>query len=261
MSLTHSRIMAGVYHIGDGRGNYCTLLAGETGAVLYDTMMGFDDLRGYVAELTDHVPMVINSHCHFDHAGGNHQFDRVYMSEKDFHLMDETVEQMDVLSGTLNADLSRMRDSFACKERVSPIEGGTVLDLGGMTVEVIPLPGHTAGSIGLLCREHRLLLAGDGISPQMCIFFPESLPPEEYRATLESLDGLPFDRFLLAHFDILFEKSILSKFARCLDLIDNGRFFRYQFPALPDKRGRFFVLTPRDPETGLLIGIVAKEAE
>ena len=79
MSLTHQQLLPGVFHICDGRDNYCTLLAGETGAILFDTMMGFDDLRGYVRELTPFDPMVINSHCHFDHMGGNHQFDRVYM--------------------------------------------------------------------------------------------------------------------------------------------------------------------------------------
>ena len=30
---------------------------------------------------------------------------------------------------------------------------GDVINLGGMTLEVVELPGHPAGSIGLYCRE------------------------------------------------------------------------------------------------------------
>lgn len=261
MSLTHKELFPGIYHIGDGRGNYCTLIVGDTGAILFDTMLGFDDLKGYVAELTQFDPMVINSHCHFDHAGGNHQFDRVYMGEGEFPLLDLAYSRIPTLTQTLNADLSQMECCYTDRDRISVIEPGTVLDLGGKTAEVVALPGHTPGSIGLLCREDRVLLAGDALSPQYCIFFQESLPLSVSRETIHGLWEVPFDYFLSSHFDLLFEKKIIEKFEACFDLIGKKRGMNYGYPILPDEHGRFFVLSPLDPEIGQLIGIAVKEAD
>jgi len=261
MSLNHKEIMDGVYHIGDDRGNFCTLIVGESGAVLYDTMMGFDDLKGYVAGLTCHEPMVINSHCHFDHMGGNGQFDRVYLSEADFPLMELGAARIPILTVTLNADLSHALCAFTDWDRVSAIEPGTVIDLGGKTVEVIAMPGHTPGHIGLLCREDRLLLAGDGLSPQYCIFFQESLPLSESVKTMKSLWDMPFDHFLSSHFDFLFPKSIMTKFEACFDLPGKKRGMQYDYQTLPDEHGRFFVLEVNNPEIGQLIGIAVKESD
>lgn len=260
MGYFHQQVMDGVYHIGDGRGNFCTLLAGETGAVLYDTMMGLEDLRGYAAGLTEFEPTVINSHCHFDHVGGNYQFDRVYMGKADFPLLDTGLEHIPVLEQTTGLPLSHLQDSFARKERVSAIAPGTVLDLGGLTIEVLALPGHTPGSLGLLYRERRLLLAGDAISPQACLFFPES-SLSDYAGTLDSLRDVPFDSFLLAHFDILFPKTMLDKFSACIDLVGRARSREYVFPSIPSLRGRLYVLDLMDQETGELIGIFTKDSE
>lgn len=260
MEFTKKEIRPGIWHIGDGRGNFCTLVTGEREALLYDTMMGFGDLRAFVAELTPHEPTVISSHCHFDHTGGNHQFGRVMMHPAELPLMEVTLSQIPTLAAHFEADLTDAAAWLAHPERVLPIHPGQVLDLGGRSVEVIPMPGHTPGSIGLLCREERLLLAGDGISPQMCIFFPESLSPEEYRAMLRGLEAVPFDTFLCAHFDIEFRRDILEKFDRCVDIIGKKRGIDYTFPALPDKTGLFYVQTAFDREYGQLIGIVVKKA-
>lgn len=261
MSLFHKEIRGGLYHIGDGRGNFCTLIVGETGAVLYDTMMGFDDLKGYVAGLTQFEPMVINSHCHFDHIGGNYQFDHVYMSEADFPLMELGYSRIPTLTGTLNADLSAMECCYTDRDRISPIEPETVIDLGGRTVEVISLPGHTPGCIGLLCVEERLLLAGDALSPQYCIFFQESLPLEVSKQTIHGLWDLPFDHFLSSHFDLVFDKEIIHKFEACFDLVGKKRGMNYVYQILPEEHGRFFVLSIQDPEIGELIGIAVKESD
>lgn len=261
MSLFHKEVRKGIYHIGDGRGNFCTLITGEKGAILFDTMLGFDDLKGYVAQITDFEPMVINSHCHFDHAGGNRQFSRVYMAEGEFGLLDLAYSRIPTLTQTLGADLSAMECCYTERERISAIEADAVIDLGARTVKVIALPGHTAGSIGLLCVEDRLLLAGDTLSPQCCIFFRESLPLEVCKQTIHSLWDQPFDQFLSSHFDILFEKECIRKFEACFDLIGVKRGMDYIYQILPEERGRFFVLTPRDPELNTMIGLAVKNSD
>lgn len=258
MGLTHKEIMEGVYHICDGRDNYATLLVGGRKAILFDTMAGFEDLKSYVAQLTAMEPMVINSHSHFDHMGGNYQFDCAYMTQPEIDLLELGLARLPILTETLHADLTNVYRSFTERDKVFPIEEGTVIDLGGVTVEVVSLPGHTPGSIGLLCREQRLLLAGDSLSPQLCLLFQESLPLEVYKETMAKLWTLPFDHFLSSHFDFLYPKEIMRKFEACFDLIGKKRALNYAFPPLPDEKGLFYILTPRDPEIGQLIGIVVK---
>lgn len=261
MSLTHQELLPGVFHICDGRDNYCTLLAGERGAILFDTMMGFDDLRGYVRELTPFDPVVINSHCHFDHMGGNYQFDRVYMSRDDLFLMELGCQRIPTLTETLHADLTPMLPSYTDLDRLAFVGEGEVFDLGGMTVEVVALPGHTPGCIGLLCRELRLLLAGDALSPQYCIFFRESLPLADSVKTLDKIMGLPMDHFLSSHFSFLFPAKYVQLFRACLDLPGKKRGMYYGYPILPEEHGRFFVHTLNDPEIGQLIGAAVKEED
>ncbi|MDD6159782.1 MAG: MBL fold metallo-hydrolase [Oscillospiraceae bacterium] len=261
MGLTHKMMMEGVFHICDGRDNYATLLVGSEKAILFDTMAGYEDLKSYVEQLTPLKPILINSHSHFDHMGGNHQFDHAYMTQPEIDLLDLGLERLPVLEETLHTDMTDISRSFTQREKISPIEDGTVFDLGGMTVEVVLLPGHTPGCIGLLCRELRLLLAGDSLSPQLCLLFRESLPLETYRETMAKLWTLPFDRFLSSHFDFLYPKEIMHRFEACFDLIGKKRAMKYTFPPLPDEHGLFYILTPRDPEIGQLIGIVVKRPE
>jgi hypothetical protein len=54
------------------------LILGEKRALLFDTGLGIGDLRALVSSVTELPVAVLNSHSHYDHIGGNHQFDRVY---------------------------------------------------------------------------------------------------------------------------------------------------------------------------------------
>lgn len=78
--------------------------------------------------LTEFDPMVINSHCHFDHVGGNYQFNKVYMGERDFPLLDVGLSHVPVLEKTQGISLFHLRDSFADKKR-----GAACINLVGKT--------------------------------------------------------------------------------------------------------------------------------
>lgn len=257
MEFSCKGIMPGVRQIGEGGGNFCTLLTGSQGAILFDTMTGLGDLKGFVKELCPVDPMVIVSHGHFDHVGGCRQFSGVYINQADLPLLEVGRKQIPVLEQTLNRDLSGMEQSFQ-PERYQPIRPGQVLELGGMTVEVVELSGHTPGSIGLLCRELRLLLAGDALSPQACILFPESLPLSHYAQMLKRAEELPFDQFLSAHFDVLFPKHMIQNFSRCVSMVGKRRGLEYAFGPLPYIKGQAYVGEARNREIGQPICLITK---
>ena len=73
-----------VYVLTDRAGCCVNLVVGKEKALVFDTGSGTDDIHGMVRKLTGLPLVVINSHGHFDHIGGNSQFDTVYMHQDDF---------------------------------------------------------------------------------------------------------------------------------------------------------------------------------
>ena len=53
------------------------LVLGDDKAVLIDTGNGIGDIKAVVYRITDLPVMVLNTHTHGDHIGGNHQFKEV----------------------------------------------------------------------------------------------------------------------------------------------------------------------------------------
>jgi hypothetical protein len=53
------------------------VVRGERRAILIDTGLGISNIRKVVEGLTDLEVMVVNTHYHFDHSGGNHHFQRI----------------------------------------------------------------------------------------------------------------------------------------------------------------------------------------
>ncbi len=76
-----------VYRVGDGVFAICEpfqfqevisyLILGAKGALLFDTGLGIGKIRPVVERLTPLPVTVINSHTHFDHVGGNADFERI----------------------------------------------------------------------------------------------------------------------------------------------------------------------------------------
>lgn len=60
------------------------LIGGATQAALFDTGMGISDIQKVAAELTALPIVVLNSHAHPDHVGGNRQFKDILGMDTDF---------------------------------------------------------------------------------------------------------------------------------------------------------------------------------
>ena len=124
-----------------GGKQYLYLLEGDHGALLIDTGWGCGDLRRYVGGLTDKPVVVVNTHGHLDHAGGNGQWPEVHMHAD--AAMD--ADRIPPMPGRREMPYPDYSKAF--------VEDGSVFDLGGRYVEVIAIPAHARGSIALLDRE------------------------------------------------------------------------------------------------------------
>jgi len=208
---------------------FCWLIIGEDSALLLDTGYGIGDLPHEVHELTDKPVTVVLSHAHADHAMGAYQFDRVYLHPADHQLLQEHCgpvwrkKAVDVIEK--NGDkLEPYLTDFDKEEymqrgtgSIAPLEENAVFDLGGLTVRVIPMPGHTGGSAGLLIPEHKTLLTGDSANRAVFLFLPESLLLTEYLEMLQTVKKLDFVTHYTGHQDKAYPKKWFDKYIRVVE--------------------------------------------
>lgn len=254
-----TRLQDRVIQIENELENCCTLVLGRERALLFDTMCGLGDLRGTVESLTDLPLTVVNSHGHYDHVGGNFQFEQVYRSKKDWYMAEEARPVFDTLQMNINRDLSNAWKSMLRKDNLLDLTEGMVFDLGGVKARAVALPGHTQGSMGLLLPELGLLLAGDAVSPTMCLFYPDSPGLEVYKATLDKVMSMDFRYFIQGHFSRLFPKAVLARFRECADLPGKAKSYFYQNSHIPLYTGRVYILEIRNRELGTMICLIDKE--
>lgn len=80
-----------------------------------------------------------------------------------------------------------------------PIKGGDVIDLGGKTLEVYELPGHTPGGILLLLREERILFTGDSVNHHLWMQLDGCPEMQEYVKALDKIMFLEKEADVILH--------------------------------------------------------------
>ena len=145
----------------------------QTHSALIDTGTGFRNIRNAIKHLLRDEVIVLNTHWHFDHVGGNVLFENIAISETEAHLIEHDLDSNMMMEIYVKPfmelgipfpddfvpetyEIKGSRASFFVKE-------GDRIDLGGRTLEVISLPGHTHGSLAFLDSRTRSLFAGDFI--------------------------------------------------------------------------------------------------
>jgi hydroxyacylglutathione hydrolase len=229
--FTTKQVAEGVWRIDDHGNDNMYLVEGRDKALLVDTGLGVADLAGFVKSLTALPVIVVNTHGHPDHAGGNPQFRQAYAHPSDFELIKRffagdyranTVRRILLESPGLASLI--LRDTMDLKiPLLLPATQGTVFDLGGRKLEVIETPGHTSGSICLLDAENKLLFTGDNDNTLVWLFLKDCLPLETYLQTLQSLKQRAgeFETLLPGHGDPL-DKTFIDEQIVCAQNILSG---------------------------------------
>ena len=202
MRFTVHQVLPGVHHMEDSLGGvHMTLVVGNKQALMMDAGYGAYDVSAQVRQITDLPLTLILSHGHHDHALGAMWFDEAFMDPRDLPVLWHYTGPVERERVIRRAGLTGQA-AHAYRSRQIPQPkplGEGPLDLGGLTVLPIRVPGHTPGSVALLVQEHRLLLLGDSWNPQTWVFFPEALPVDTYVASFRRLMASPFDLALAPH--------------------------------------------------------------
>jgi glyoxylase-like metal-dependent hydrolase (beta-lactamase superfamily II) len=182
--------------------------------VLIDTGLGISSLREAARDLFGKSLAAVATHTHRDHSGGMHEFAErwVHAAEADSARHARYGRALDVAAyspaerraieesgyelagGLLTAvPLPGYQGSAYRLRAFEPtrlLEEGSLIDLGDRVLEVLHLPGHSPGSIGLYDRARRALFSGDAVYDGPLL---DQLPDSDrqaYRATMERLLGL-----------------------------------------------------------------------
>jgi glyoxylase-like metal-dependent hydrolase (beta-lactamase superfamily II) len=137
------------------------LLPGREPALVDSGFVGHaQDTADWVAANTSILNLVVNTHWHADHVGGNALLQS---------------HGAEIAAGVPDADAVNRRDAGCCvaeylDQPVAPytvdraLTDGDVLTLGDAQWQVIATPGHTAGHLCLWQPDERLLVVGDALS-------------------------------------------------------------------------------------------------
>src|SRR5579862_1219237 len=219
------------------------LIAGRKQALLFDTGMGISDIRRIANGLTRLPVVVLNSHTHNDHVGGNWQFDTIYGMDTAFTRANapgsRDAAQAEVAPGEICGKLPPGFDRKAYATRPWKITAfkhdGDRIDLGGRSLEIIATPGHTPDAICLFDRDHGLLFTGDTYYPAPIWLFRPETDLKAYHASIRRLAALaPHVRMVLgAHNVPVAPPTVLPNLVSAFEAVRAGK-----VSAAPDSPGK-----------------------
>ena len=209
------------------------LMVGTKQALLFDTGMGIGNVKAIVARLTSRPIVVLNSHTHDDHVGGNWQFPFIYGMDTAFTRTNAKGSRQDAQSEIAKDQIcgALAKNFDPAKYSTKPwkislfVRDGFKVNLGGRTVEIIATPGHTPDSISIIDRGNGLLFTGDTFYPgEIWLYRPETDFPA-YLASTKKLAGLaPEIKLVLgAHNVPVAQPSILLQLDAAIHAVLDGK--------------------------------------
>ena len=209
------------------------LITGQKRALLFDTGMGISDVKKLTVELTKLPIIVLNSHTHDDHVGGNWEFDTIYGMDTDFTRNNargsKEDAQAEIASGEICGSLPAGFDAKVYQTRPWKIKryihDGERIDLGGRTIEVIATPGHTPDAISLLDRANGLLFTGDTYYPAPIWLYRPETDLDAYAASIQRLAALaPQIKLVLgAHNVPIAQPTVLPRLVTAFAAVRTGK--------------------------------------
>jgi len=139
-----------------------------------------DRILSRIKEHSLHVELILNTHGHFDHVGGNKKLKeatgaKIAIHPDDAHYLDKLSQSAAVWG--MSAEDSPPPDLL--------LSDGQILEVGGLKFKVLHTPGHSPGSVSFLIDDAQIVFTGD-------LIFAGSIgrtdfPGGDYNALIQSV--------------------------------------------------------------------------
>jgi hydroxyacylglutathione hydrolase len=207
------------------QGNVSYLILGDERAIMFDTGCGENEVKGnykikYVLDKITSLPVtLIQSHFHFDHNQNIHEFERIGFPDLPF--LRERVSTDGLFQFTQEDLFEGDYPSEITVDEWFPL--GTDIDLGGRTIQLVHVPGHSIESVAILASSSKMILLGDFLyNGALFLFHNDDLAV--YQQTVDHLNALinPDYKLFGAHGDPEIEFGQLVKLDDFLTCIEEG---------------------------------------
>lgn len=157
----------------EGESSFYVVEGDEIAAVIDTGITPGERILPEIRTLTDKPLILVLTHAHIDHMHHMDEFETVYMCHDELKMPEEVIEFM---SAGKRLQLERTLD----------IRTGSTIDLGGETLEICQISGHTPGSVAVLAKNRNLLFTGDAIGSGYGVWLqvPGAVSLEEYYESL-----------------------------------------------------------------------------
>lgn len=175
-------------------------IRGRDRDLVVDTGLGLQSLSAEISSLSDRPVIGLCTHCHYDHAGGLHEFDErlAHISEAEVY---EAPTRNNIVADDFFVSAMIYRAPYPGFEaetwcmKAAPltrhVDEGDVIDLGDRVFQVLHVPGHSRGSIALFEEATGLLFSGDTLYDGDLIDDLSDSVPERLRESHARLRALP----------------------------------------------------------------------
>ena len=204
----------------------CFLVLGGERNLLVDSGMGVAPLREVLAAISSKPIVVFTTHTHIDHVGGHaeladheilvHPLEAEALRQpgsRGLRFPRRSPEQIEALRRSGIELTEFMVDAVPNpgydmegygRDPVEPsrlVEEGDAVDLGDRRFEVLHLPGHSPGSIGLWDAADGTLFTGDALYDGVIVDTGPGASVSAYLPTMERLKRLPARQVYGGHND------------------------------------------------------------
>ncbi|MHB2168645.1 MBL fold metallo-hydrolase [Alsobacter sp. R-9] len=148
------------------------LIRGRDRDLLVDAGTGVFPLRPLVLGLTGREPVLLVTHAHYDHMGAAHEFGERWAHPAEADILGEGGRIRTLAEGWLGpaSFLQLPQPGFdAARHEVAPapptrlVAGGDIIDVGARPLEIVHLPGHSPGLLGLFEAATGTLFSSDAL--------------------------------------------------------------------------------------------------
>ena len=168
--------------------------------LLIDTGLGVRPLRTEIPRLRERPVVCVATHCHFDHWGGNYEFDQrlghpleaeVYAAPTGRTTLADRYLSPQSFTRLPHAGYEPLTYTVRPAPLTRQVEDGDLIDLGDRVFAVVHLPGHSPGQIGLWEQATGTLFTGDALYDGTLIDDNYARGPDEYLETMSRLREIP----------------------------------------------------------------------
>ena len=145
------KIDDGIYDILDEGNSSFYIVEGEDQTAVIDTGISpGQKILPLIRKYTSKPLILVLTHAHIDHWYHMDEFETVYMCHREFEVGPDALRDM-------------MADKDLHPERALDIRTDTRIELGGTSLSICEVPGHTPGSVVVLDERSNRLFTGDAI--------------------------------------------------------------------------------------------------